>query len=112
AIPLHVPTHNGLMRLIEINGVWQVQILCRRQWDAVKLSLGHDLVEEVRRGDFDDDGNEEIFLALRHGTTSQLLISNLTDTPEVESAYFEAAELTGVAQNTPVYSTFASIATP
>uniref|UniRef100_UPI004048C9B2 SpvB/TcaC N-terminal domain-containing protein n=1 Tax=Rheinheimera sp. TaxID=1869214 RepID=UPI004048C9B2 len=112
AIPVHVTSPNSLLRLFELNGVWQVQVLTKSEWSRLNLRKGSDIVEEVRRADFDDDGLDELFIALKHPTTSQLLISNFDNNPAVNASYFETVELAGVAQNTPVYSTFATIANP
>ena len=112
AIPIQIASPNGLLRLYEVKGVWYVEVLTQAEWDALNLTPGNDIVEEIRYDDFDGSGTAKLFLALRHRTTSQLLISDLTGTPAIEAFYFEPVELAGNSQDAPVFSSFATIASP
>ncbi|RVT46173.1 hypothetical protein EMM73_10755, partial [Rheinheimera sediminis] len=108
ATPIFVPSPNGLLRLYEVNGQWQVQLLSKAEWELLNLTQGHDQIESVQKADFDGDGKSELFIALNHLTANQLLLRDLEGNPSIESSYFERMELTGgIGQDRPVFSTFA-----
>jgi len=59
SIPLHVLPTNGLLRLIDDNGTWQIDVITEAQFNALTLSPSDYAVEYI---DFSGDGDTEVIL--------------------------------------------------
>ena len=75
--PVQITPANGLLKLVNINGVWQVESLSRSEWDSLNLQPSDDAVDHIRSADFDGNGQRELLIALNRPDSAQLVLNNL-----------------------------------
>ncbi|MBU1620290.1 MAG: VCBS repeat-containing protein, partial [Gammaproteobacteria bacterium] len=85
SVPLFVPPKNGLLKLSWISGSWVVQELTLSQWNALNLSPGNALVDQMRFGDIDGDGVLDLVMTLNNSHHPALSLTNLKGNAVVRS---------------------------
>ncbi|WP_233081100.1 FG-GAP-like repeat-containing protein [Rheinheimera soli] len=85
SVPLFVPPKNGLLKLSLVNGSWVVQELTSSQWNALALTPGNALVDQLRFGDIDGDGVPDLVMSLNNTHFPALSLTNLNSNAVVRS---------------------------
>ena len=77
SIPMFITPENGLLKLSNLAGAWQVMVLTDEQWLSLQLTPGSSLVSSINYGDFDGDGLTDIRLVFNNGQPA-ITVSGLT----------------------------------